>query len=475
MLNRREFLMGTGAFVAPFISGCAGLGFRANEKVNVAVIGIGCRGADDIDDFVGTGLVNLIAFADTECEAECTARTRKNYPNVPRYQDFRKMFEKHAKEIDAVLVATPDHSHFVMCMTALGLGKHVYTEKPMGNTFREIQLMMDMAAAHPGLVTQMGNQGHSLANYYQAKAMAEAGMFKGTTKIVAHMNYDRRWYKWNGKVTEMFPAKDAIPADLAWDTWLSQRPYRAFNPNYIHGDWRCFYEYGNGVLGDWGAHIFDTIYDVIGLGLPESVSAVNQTGWSPVVFPMSSTVKFKFPARGKDLPACELQWWEGRENFPELPKGFRWDLKSDTPPIGDVDAPKTKDLKPGREIYLADGTVYQGMSHGSELVACDGRKLPSFAAEHSTGSGAMPHAKNFLEAIRGNEVAHSPFASAGVLSQMMTIGCIAQRLQAKELKFDAKTKRFTAADAPRADALKLANTLLDCPAPRKGWESYYKI
>ncbi len=470
MLNRREFILSSSAFAAPFISGCANFGFRANEKVNVAVIGIGARGGDDVYAFNDTGLVNFVAFADTEIKGDWTAGIRKNFPNVPCFDDFRKMFDKMGNQIDAVLVATPDHSHFVGCMAAMQLGKSVYTEKPMGNSFRDIQVMMDMAAANPKLVTQMGNQGHSLANYYQAKEMAAKGLFDGATKVVAHMNNGRRWHKWNGSVKEMFPKGEAAPDYLNWDAWLAQRPDRPYNINYIHGDWRCFYEYGNGALGDWGAHTFDTAHEFLQLGLPESIGLINVSGWTPVVFPMSSAISFKFPARSAKLPACELQWWEGIGNLPELPKGFRFDIKSDTPFIGGVVDAKKTSLNPGREIYLSDGTVYQGTSHGSELVVCNGsRKIPSYAQSVGEGADTQIHAENFLKAVRGECAATSPFAVAGVLSQVMTLGCIAQKMKAKNLTFDRKTKRFTGTDAA------VANALLDGPAVRKDWLQYYKV
>ncbi len=469
MVSRREFLVGSGAFALPFLTGCSGLGFKANEKVNVAVIGIGARGWEDIRSLADTKLANIVAFADTEIAGDWTAPARKAFPKVPCFDDFRKMFDAMGNEIDAVLVATPDHSHFVACMAAMQLGKSVYTEKPMGNSFRDIQVMMDMAAANPRLVTQMGNQGHSLANYYQAKKLAAEGYFDNMVKVVAHMNMPRRWHKWNGSVKEMFAAGDPVPAYLNWDAWLAQRPSRPYNINYIHGDWRCFYEYGNGALGDWGAHTFDTAHEFLNLGLPESVGMINCTGWTPVVFPMSSAISFKFPARGPKMPACELQWWEGVGNLPELPKGYRFDAKSETPFIGGVVDAKKTNLNPGREMYRADGTVYQGMSHGAELFACNGPKIPSVADQFKEGADTTEHIANFLKAVKGETKATSPFAVAGVLSQVMTIGCVAQRLQAKNLTFSRETKRFVGADS------NLANALLDGPEPRKEWLQYYKV
>lgn len=204
-------------------------------------------------------------------------------------------------------------------------------------------------------------------------------------------------------------AGEAAPDYVNWNAWLAQRPERPYNVNYIHGDWRSFYEYGNGALGDWGAHTFDTAHEFLELGLPESVGLINISGWTPVVFPMSSALSFRFPERSKDLPACELQWWEGVGNLPTLPKGFRFDMKSETPFIGGVVDAKKTHLNPGREIYLADGTAYQGTSHGAQLYSCDGRKLPSFAREYGDGAETVTHAKNFLCAVRGETKATSPF------------------------------------------------------------------
>ena len=469
--TRRSFLkasLAAGAF--PFISGCHFFGgaLKGKDLVNVAMIGVGARGLENLNTFTRTKRCRFVAFADTEIKGEWTLKARQKYPTVPCYEDFRVLLDKHAHELDAVIVSTPDFSHFTACMAAMQAGLSVYTEKPMGNSFREIGIMMAMAKKNPQLVTQMGNQGHSLANYYQAKEMAAKGLLNGVNKVVAHMNWARRWHKWNGSVKEMFPAGEAVPADLAFDLWLSQRPERPYNQNYIHGDWRCFYEYGNGALGDWGAHTFDTAWEFLNLGLPEKISVINMKGWTPVVFPMSSALAFHFPARSKEMPACDLEWWEGIGNFPELPQGFDTGVKGDTPSIGGVQQAKVAALNPGREIYFADGRAYQGASHGAELVSCNGEKLPSVKGQVREGADTLEHAINFLEAVKGTTKATSPFEVAGPLSQVMTLGCIAQKLNTN-LSFDREAKRFVGADAD------VANLLLEGPAPRKGWEGFYRV
>ena len=140
-----------------------------NARVNLACFGIGNRGLDDIKAMHLTGMVNLVAFCDTDMGAPQTQPILKQFPDVPRFQDFRRMFDKMGKEIDAVCVATPDFSHFPIAMLAMSLGKHVYCEKPMGQSFRQIELMMQAEKRHK-VAAQMGNQGHSEANYFQFKA-----------------------------------------------------------------------------------------------------------------------------------------------------------------------------------------------------------------------------------------------------------------------------------------------------------------
>ena len=142
---------------------------RPGDKVKLACIGIGNQGGSDVRSMAKTGLAEFVAFCDTDMGAAQTLPVLKEYPNVPRFQDFRKMFDKMGNQIDAVLIGVPDHAHFPITMMSLALGKHVFVEKPMARTFNEVELMMKAARKHSHLVTQMGNQGHSEGNYFQFK------------------------------------------------------------------------------------------------------------------------------------------------------------------------------------------------------------------------------------------------------------------------------------------------------------------
>ena len=220
----------------PFVS--------ANEKVNIAFIGIGNRGGEIAKELYKTGLCNVVALCDVDMGAKHTQELISMFPKVPRYQDFRKMFDQMADKIDAVTVGVPDHAHFPITIEAMAHGKHVYVEKPMARTFQEIELMMRGEKKY-GVVTQMGNQGHSEANYFQFKAWKEAGLIKDVTAITAHMNSPRRWHGWNPNIKHM-PMGEPIPETMDWDTWLGVVQHHDYNHDYHMGQWRCWYDFGMG-------------------------------------------------------------------------------------------------------------------------------------------------------------------------------------------------------------------------------------
>ena len=154
-----------------------------NEKVKIAYVGIGNRGQQIIEDFARTGMVEVVALCDVDMGAKHTQKVIGMYPKAKQFRDFRQMFDKAGKEFDAVAIATPDHSHFPISMLALASGKHVYVEKPLARTFYEAELLMQAALKRPNLATQVGNQGHSEANYFQFKAWMDAGIIKDVTGV----------------------------------------------------------------------------------------------------------------------------------------------------------------------------------------------------------------------------------------------------------------------------------------------------
>ncbi len=473
MTTRREFLR-TAALASAGLA-FSGLSSKTNaasyskimgsgNKVNLAVIGIGNRGWDIIQDFDRTGLANIVGLCDVDLGADHTKNALAKFPNAKRFTDFREMFDKMGNEIEAVAIATPDFSHFPATMMAMALGKHVFVEKPMARTFHEVQLMIDSAKKHKNVVTQMGNQGHSEANYFQFKAWKEADIIKDVTAITAHMNNPRRWHGWDTNIKK-FPAAEPIPETLDWDKWLSAQSYHDFNKDLHYGQWRCWYDFGMGALGDWGAHIIDTAHRFLELGLPEEIIPLKLTGHNDFFFPMSSTIQFNFPKR-KNMPPVEITWYDGVDNIPAVPEGYGVsELDPNIPPVAGSKIQPAK-LNPGKEIYSQD-LIFKGGSHGSTLSIIPEEKAKDMANKlPEVPRSPSNHYANFLLACQGKEETRSPFEIAGPLSQVFCLGVMAQRLNRK-IEFDRDTKRV------KNDAF--ADAFLTGAPPRKGWEEYYKL
>ena len=432
-------------------------------KVNMAFCGIGNRGGGILGAFMQTGLVNIVAMCDVDMGAPHTLSNLKKYPDVPRFQDFRNMFDKMGSKIDAVCVGTPDFSHFPITILAMSLGIHVYVEKPLTRTFQESELLM-AAEKRYKVVTQMGNQGHSEANYFQFKAWMDAGIIKDVTKVTAHMNGRRRWHGWDTSMTN-FPQGQPLPETLDWDVWLGTAQHHDYNKDFINGQWRCWYDFGMGALGDWGAHIIDTVHEFLDLGLPTEVDPVKIEGHNSLFFPQASTIDFKFPKR-KKMPPLTISWYDGENNIPDVPEGYGVSELASNIPAASTGKIKPTKLNPGKEIYGKDLT-FKGGSHGSTLSI-----IPPEAAEDMKSQlpevPASPsnHFENFVKACMGQEKTRSPFSISAPLSQVFVLGTLAQRLDTK-IKFDRKKKEIINND--------FANQLLTGTPPRKEWEEFYKL
>lgn len=437
---------------------------KPNEKVNLACIGIGGQAEGDIKQLAETGLCNIVALCDTDMGSDATLSSIKSYPDVPRFRDFRVMFDKMGNEIDAVLIAIPDFAHFPAAMLSMSLGKHVYVEKPMGRTFNEVQLMMN-AAKRYNVVTQMGNQGHSEANYFQFKTWVEAGIIKDVTAFTGHMNSSRRWHGWDTGIIK-YPDGEPVPQTLDWDTWLGTADEHDYNHDYVKGQWRCWYDFGMGALGDWGAHIMDSVHQFLNLGLPYEINPLKVTGWNPFFFPQSETLLFRFPARGT-MPPLDLTWYDGQDNIPPLPKGYGGEATSDP----NIPAPGNGPLQPAKlnpgKIMYSKNLTFKGGTHGATLSIIPSEKAKEMESKlPEIPKSTSNHYKNFLLACKGLEEARSPFEIAGPLSQVFNLGVIAAWLNTK-LLFDRQKKIIT--NNP------LANLMLTGKAPRKGWEQYYNL
>ena len=436
----------------------------ANERVNLACVGIGNQGGDIIKKFGNTELANIVALCDIDMGAKHTQEIMNMYPDAPRFKDFRTMFDKLGNKIDAVCAGIPDFAHFPVVIHAIREGKHIYVEKPMSRTFLESELMIKAAQKYPKVVTQMGNQGHSDANYFQFKAWKDAGIIKDVTAVTAHMNSSRRWHPWDSRIYK-YLSPEPLPPGIDWDTWNMANWYHEFSEKYHYGNWRCWYDLGMGALGDWGAHIIDTIHQFLELGLPYEINALKLKEHNDYFFPMSSTIEFRFAAR-KNMPPLDITWYDGPDNIPPVPEGYgTLDIDPNIPPVAGGQLQPQK-LNPGKIIYGKE-LKFKGGSHGSTLSIIPQAKAKEMESKlPEVPKSTSNHYANFLLSCQGKEKTRSPFEVAGPLSQIFCLGVIAQRLNAK-LKFDPVTKQFT--NNPFATAM-----LTGLP-PRTGWEEYYNI
>jgi predicted dehydrogenase len=448
----------------------------SGKKVNMALIGIANQGGNDAKQFINSGLANIVAVCDVDLDSKGCQETIRLVPKAKQFRDFRVMFDQMAGDIDAVQVAIPDFAHFPVVMTALQLGKSVYVEKPMCRTFLEAEILSRMAAANPKIVTQVGNQGHSGENYFQFKAWKDAGIIKDVTAVTAFMNGSRRWHPYDPNIIK-FPEAQPLPAgmtDKDWDTWLTTAQYHDFNEKYHPGNWRGWYDFGLGALGDWGAHILDTIHEFLDLGLPYEIEPVHLKNLNDYFFPLETTLRFRFPSRG-DMPPVDITWYDGVNNLPPFPEGYdsvTASVDNTIPPPGGTDRPAGSAQKiqrrpqSGKVIYSKELT-FKGGTHSAPLFIIPEAKAKEMASKlPEVPKSPSNHYENFLKACLGEEKTRSPFQTFAPLAQIFSLGIIAIRRN-KKLIFNRETKEIVND--------KFANSLLTDRPPRKGWESYYNM
>lgn len=411
------------------------------QKIRTAVIGVFNRGNDVLGEFRRlSAQVEFVAFADVAFLNP--NETLRGFPDVPCFRDYRELLEQLHDKIDAVVICTPDHAHFPMVMHAMLLGKHVFVEKPMAQNVYESRLLARTAAACK-VVTQMGNQGHSGFGTIQFGQWVDAGLIKNVRKVDAWMTNSRRWHGW----TDTAYPEALPPIGYDWDQWLGRRPFRPYSDKLINGNWRCWYEFGCGAMGDWGAHIMDAIHRYyLKMAQPYEITTT-LVGPSNLLFPQASVITFKFKA-ADGRPPMELNWYDGQGNNPTPPPDWTGNL-------GNV----------GSLVYAEDLFI-RGTSHGGNYSI-----LPAAKMTELENAGKLPapqrrlsnHYQNFMNACQGIEPVNSPFEISGPLTELLCLGCIGQRFGGT-LQYDADAMRIT--NHAEADAM------LKGPQVRPGWEAY---
>jgi predicted dehydrogenase len=423
--TRRTFLYraaaaagAVGAFT--ILPGRAAAGQRTlapSDKLNLGAIGVGGMGSSNLGR---CETENIVALCDVD--SMLAAKTFEKYPKAHRYGNFREMFDKE-KDLDAVIVATPDHTHAIIALAAMQRGIHVYVQKPIAHTVWEARLMTETARKHK-VVTQMGNQGHS-------------GVLGQVKEVHAWTNRP----VWPQGI-EVDRPKDLppVPATLDWNEWIGPAPMRPYHPTYHPQRWRAWWDFGTGSLGDMGCHILDPVFAALDLKYPASVegciSAYWEDFWKNTVpknetYPRSTIVRYTFPAR-KHLAPVLLTWWDGGL-MPARPAG----------------------LEAGRKMGDDDGGVLLIGTKATLMAGCYGRsprlipetRMKDFRPPRKTldrvPDGENGHEQDWLRACKGGKPASSNFDYSGPLSEMVLMGNLAVRFPGRLLLWDGEAMKVT--------------------------------
>jgi hypothetical protein len=506
LVTRRHFFYGSllaGAVPAAGFGSTASLkslGYKSpNDKLNFAAIGSGGQGASNLAAAAPTE--NIVALCDVDDRR--AAATFKKFPDAPRFKDFRQMLDKQGKSIDAVIVATPDHMHATAAMWAMERGKHVYVQKPLVRTIWEARQLREAAAKYK-VATQMGNQGYSNEGTRQAAEIVWNGEIGNVTEV--HAWSDRPM--WPQGLTEI-PKDDPVPSTLDWDLWLGIAAKRAFTANgktepdqnggffYQPFNWRGFYDFGCGALGDMACHILGAPNMALHLSQRKvvSVECIKKEGASPFMFPKASVTRYDFAAYG-EMPPLKVFWYDGLKETPKIPGVPEGEWLGDLPSLPrannggaaagrDGERPVSNEFRsPGRvfrwEEYQAlknataplrfpkpDGSLFvgdKGMlttgTYGEMTRLLPTAKMQDYEMPAPLLTRSPGHMRDFIRACKGGDPACSNFNVAAPFVEWMLLGVIALRHEGK-LEYDAEKMHIT----NNVEANKLLK-----PVFRKGWE-----
>ncbi|MDB5319686.1 MAG: oxidoreductase domain protein [Phycisphaerales bacterium] len=446
LISRRSFLAASAALaVTPRLRAQnALLKISPNEKVNVAVVGAGGRGFEDLRGLEGTP-TNIVALCD--CDLPHAAESFKKYPKARQYADWRKMLEAE-KGIDAVVVSTPDHHHAIVSIAAMKLGKHVYCEKPLGRSIHEVRQMAAIAT-QSGVATQMGTQGHAFEGSRRAVEMIRAGAIGDVKEL--HVWTDRPANWWPAGTTRPHDTPP-IPDGLDWDLWLGPVQERPYHPAYVPFKWRGYWDFGTGSIGDMGVHNLDTAYWALDLGLPTSAQVIESTPAldDPAMKetePKSCIMEFQFPARA-EKPPVKMTWYAGGKLPPR-----------------DLFQGETLITRDGGSLAIGTkGTLFTRTWHGGEndrnmFLLLPKKQYADFKGPEQTIPRTKSHYHEWIDACRGQSKTLSNFPYAARLTEALLIGNLALRT-GKPIEWDAA--KMEAANCPEAAPMIK-------PEFRKGW------
>ena len=507
--SRRDFVatsatLATGIMIVPRVV-LGGPGYRApSARLNIACVGIGGMGMSNMSQVLDENIVAVcdVDFSYVERSLEGRLRPRQGetasspqslrlkaaYTKAAKYTDFREMLDQQ-KDIDAVMIATPDHMHATIALAAMQMGKHVYVQKPLAYSVLETRMLAKAAAANPKLATQMGNQGHSVEGSRRINEIVASGVLGAIREVHVWTDRPVRYWaqgiprartaaaaaqaaqtaasqpintrpQWNmGTVDRAVLAAMAgndhtPPPGMNWDLYLGVAPEIPYHPSYHPFAWRGWIDFGVGAIGDMGAHLIDQPYTALDLGWPTSVVA-SSSPWgggnaNPASYPMATTVQYQYPGKGKRGPV-KLFWYDGGLMPP------RPDSLPDDVPLTNPGSDGGGGMFVGEKGIMFYETYGNNPRIFPEKTSQAAAKVATTALRVTTS-----HEMNWVGAAKGEVPASSPFSQAAPLTETMLLGIVALRAgQGKKILYDGPNMTIT--NVPEANALLTR-------AYRKGWE-----
>ena len=397
----------------------------AAAKLRVAVIGCGIQGRGA--HLSAATREKLVALVDADeghiakalqlcAQADRTSRIRT-------FTDYRVLFDKLGKELDAVTIATPNHHHALPAFLAMQRGLGVYLEKPLAYTLDEVRALADFAHEHK-IPTQMGNQGHSGEGYRRLCEYIWAGAIGPVTKVYAWSN------RANGGVGPR-PASVPPPHGLHWDEWIGPAPYREYHPGLHPHDWHGWFDFGNGSLGNIGCHVLDGACWALGLDHPSAIEAEELIGGSAERYPVGSRIRWDFPARGTQ-PAVQLYWYDGRKTAglsgPEVNGEVTPGQQNRPPLVGALEKKYGISLSANGALYVGErGILYTEMYGGGVRILPEAQHRATPVPPKKLPRIKGSHFNNFFQACRGGEPACAEFTTAARLTNIVLLGDLAIR------------------------------------------------
>lgn len=432
--SRRRFVQTASAVsIGYWVSGTAARGESnsPNERLRFAGIGVGGKGGSDIDQASKFGdIVALCDIDDKRLDAK-----GKQFPKAAKFRDFRNLLESMGPKLDAVVVSTPDHTHAPAAVMAMRMGKHVYCQKPLTHSVHEARVMRQVARDNQ-VCTQMGNQGTADPGLRQAVEIIRSGAIGPVREAIVWTNRPFHYWKQAPDIVARPKEVPPIPAHVHWELFLGPAPYRPYHPAYHPHNWRGFWDFGTGALGDMGCHTANMPFMALQLGLPHRVSA-EHSELNPETYPAWSTITYEFPSRGT-LPPVKLTWYEGaKEGKRHLPPAalFQGEAASDS----------------GSMLIGAKGTLFSPNDYGARFVLLPKKEFvdfrppaPTLARIEPAGDTDTNQKREWVAAIRAGRpaLAFSNFDYASVLTEAMLLGNVAVRAGVP-IDYDGKNGRVT--------------------------------